>query len=275
MNLLTSTFLFILGTSIGSFLSVVVYRLHSNKKGIFLSRSICPHCNKQLKWNHLIPVFSWLFLKGKCAYCDKKISPKYLTFELITGFIFVITFLNFNFIQTIPASTDISILSYGIDWLIMEQLVFYLVMFTFLLGIFFYDFLYQEIPDSLSLTAVAIAIAGTLVLGTPTVFEMLIGGSALFLFFAAQFYLSGGKWIGGGDIRLGLLIGVLLGIKLGLLALMISYILGATISLILIATKKATKKSKIAFGPFLVSSTIIVVFYGNEILTWYFGLLTS
>ncbi len=273
MTLLVATIIFILGTTIGSFLSVLIFRIHENKKGIFLGKSICPKCEQNLKWQHLVPVLSWIFLKGKCAYCKAKISPSYFIFEITTGALFLASFLHWNFIEVIPSSINNQILTYAINWTSLEQLTFNLIIFTFLLAIFFYDFLYQEIPDSLSLTAISIAIAGGLVLGTPSPVSMTLGGVLLFLFFAIQFYVSKGKWIGGGDLRLGILIGVLLGVKLGFIALIISYILGSLISIALIVAGRANKKTHIAFGPFLATGTIIVVFYGQEILNWYLTFL--
>ncbi|MDA1061040.1 MAG: prepilin peptidase, partial [bacterium] len=98
---------------------------------------------------------------------------------------------------------------------------------------------------------------------------MLIGGLAVFVFFFLQFLISKGAWIGGGDLRMGALIGVLLGWEKGLLAVIISYFIGAILSIYLLATKKVGRKSTIPFGPFLVIGTLISIFYGQEILDWY------
>lgn len=273
MTPLIAALVFILGTIIGSFLSVIIYRLHKKKKGILLSRSICPACKKKLKWKHLIPVFSWIFLRGKCTYCGKRISSHYLILELVTGLLFLAAFFGWNFIETIPSTVNPSVLNYGINWKLFEIFIFYIIEFSFLIGIFFYDLMYKEIPDRLSLPAIAIAIAGRLMLGI-TPLTILIGGVAIFLFFAIQFFLSRGNWVGGGDLRLGALIGVLLGWQLGLLALVIAYLLGAIVSLILLIRKKVTRKSAIPFGPFLVTGTIATIFFGSQILNWYLSTLT-
>ncbi|MBD3360759.1 hypothetical protein GF366_03080, partial [Candidatus Peregrinibacteria bacterium] len=226
---------FILGAFIGSFLSVIIYRVHEKKKGILLSRSICPECGKKLKFRHLIPIFSWIFLQGKCAYCGKKISSHYLMLELITGLLFLASFLTWNFLEAVPSIVDPTVIHYSVNWKIFEIFIFYLIELTLLIGIFFYDLLYREIPDRLSIPAIAVAIAGGLIFGIVSPLNMLIGGGGIFLFFLLQFLLSGGKWIGGGDLRLGALTGILLGWKLGLIALIIAYVLGAIISLILLA----------------------------------------
>jgi leader peptidase (prepilin peptidase)/N-methyltransferase len=273
MTLLTATLMFILGTTIGSFLSVVIYRLYKKKKGILLSRSICPECKKQLKWRHLIPILSWLFLRGKCAYCGKKISSHYLVLELLTGLLFLAAFLQWNFIEEVPSSVNPEILNYMINWDTLEILIFYLIEFTFLIAIFFYDLMHKEIPDRLSFPAIVIAITGGLIFGEPSPLNMVIGGGGIFLFFALQLILSKGKWIGGGDLRLGALMGILLGWEKGLIALVLAYLIGAVVSIILLIQKKVTQKSTIPFGPFLITGIIIALFYGTEIINWYLNLL--
>lgn len=142
-----------------------------------------------------------------------------------------------------------------------------------MIGIFFYDYLYQEIPDSLSIPAIIIAFAKGITLSDPTILSMIIGGAGIFTFFFLQILISKGKWIGGGDLRMGVLMGILLGWEKGLIALVIAYILGSIISLILIFSGKANRKSAIAFGPFLIIGTTIMVFFGDLILISYLSLL--
>lgn len=273
MTLLVAAIIFIFGTAIGSFLSVVIYRLKTDKKGILFSRSMCPACKKHLKWRHLVPVASWLFLRGKCAYCGAKISSHYLTLELATGLMFLAVFLNFNFLTVVPLAGTPDLFNYSIDWKIFELFIFYIIEFSFLIGIFFYDYLYREIPDTLSISAILIAIAGGLIFGNPPFISMVIGGAGIFTFFLLQLLISKGKWIGGGDLRMGVLLGVLFGWEKSLIALVISYILGSVVGLILILGGKATRKSAIAFGPFLVIGTTIVIFFGDLILISYLSML--
>jgi len=274
MTLLVAAFVFIFGTAIGSFLSVVIHRLKTNKKGIIFSRSICPACKKQLKWRHLVPIFSWLFLRGRCGYCGTKISSHYLTLELVTGLVFLATFLNFNFLEIIPLTNTNSLLDYSINWQAFELFLFYIVEFGLLIGIFFYDYLHQEIPDSLSIPAIVIAVTKGLTFSDPSLLNMLIGGTLIFLFFFLQLLVSKGKWIGGGDLRMGILMGVLLGWEKALLALVIAYILGSIVGLFLILKGKATRKSVIAFGPFLVIGTTITVFFGDILLLSYLSMFS-
>jgi prepilin signal peptidase PulO-like enzyme (type II secretory pathway) len=182
--------------------------------------------------------------------------------------------LTWNFIEAVPSTIDPSFLNLTINWQIFEIFIFYIITFTFLTAIFFYDLLYKEIPDRFSIPAIAIAIAGGLLLGLTPPLSMLIGGVGIFAFFALQLVISKGKWIGGGDLRLGALMGILLGWKLGLIALIAAYLFGSIVSIILLLKKKATRKSAIAFGPFLVIGIILAIFYGNQILEWYLGTLT-
>ncbi len=258
------TLAFILGTIFGSFLSVIIYRTKTDKPGIVLGRSICPFCKKKLKFRYLIPILSWLFLRGKCGYCGKKIGIHYLALEIITGLVFVTTFLTFNFIE-------IKFDQFFVNYEMLKFFIFYTIEFLFLITIFFYDLEYKEIPDKFSITAIFIAIAGNIIMHTLSPLNMAIGGISIFLFFALQFLLSNGKWIGGGDLRLGMLIGVLLGWDKGLVALTIAYIIGAILSLILIGMKKLNRKSQIPFGPFLITGTLVAFFFGQQILNWYLG----
>lgn len=273
MTNLLAAITFILGTAIGSFLSVVVYRLNQKHGGIVLSRSICHHCRKKIKWQHLIPVFSWIFLRGKCAYCGKKISVHYLMLELLTGGLFLAFFLRWNFLETIPSTIDPSFLNYTIDWQILQTYIFYIIETGLLMSIFFYDLMHKEIPDKLSFPAIVIALSGGLLLGNPSPLAMLIGGAGILVFFLLQFLLSKGAWIGGGDIRLGLLTGLLLGWEKALIAIILAYFIGAIFSLYLLARRKVTRKSAIPFGPFIITGIFIALFYGQEILDWYLNTL--
>ncbi len=260
---------FILGASIGSFLSVVIYRLKHNVKGIVSSHSICPSCKNKIRWHHLIPVFSWILLRGKCAYCNKKISAHYFIIELATGLLFLSVFLHFNFLTKAPSLVDPTLMTYGINWSTFSLFIYFLIIISLLMAIFFYDLLYKEIPDHFSVPAILIAIIGGIVFGTTSVVSMTIGGIGIFTFFLLQFAISRGTWVGGGDLRLGLFTGVFLGWELGLLAIILSYIIGAIFSIFLIVKGKASRKTAIAFGPFMVMGILISFFYGEEIINWY------
>lgn len=262
---------FILGAIIGSFLSVIIYRVRHNKKGISTGRSICTHCNKQLKVRYMLPLFSWLILRGKCGYCNKKISSHYFLLELMTGLLFVVAFLKWNFLVITPSTITPEITNLNFDWFALKMYLLHVLIFSFFSLIFFYDLLYKEVPDRFSLTSAAIAFSGNIVLGLQTIPSMLIGAALLGGFFLLQFIISKGKWIGGGDIRLGILMGFLLGYKLGILALILAYAVGSLVSISLLVQKKVKGKTEIAFGPFLIIGSLIAIFYGPLIIDWYFS----
>jgi len=101
---------------------------------------------------------------------------------------------------------------------------------------------------------------------------MLFGALVIGGFFFLQFYLSNGKWIGGGDIRMGVLMGLMLGLRNGLVALFLAYVIGAAIGLVMLATKKADMKTRVPFGTFLVLGTLLVLMVGERLIGWYLGL---
>jgi len=269
MTLLTSIIIFVLGTAVGSFISVIIFRLKNNKKGIIFSSSICPKCKQKLKWRHLVPVLSYIFLRGKCAYCQTKISPSYFFLEIITGITFVLTFLHFNFLSpATPLLSDVFTQT-EIIWKTFYIFIFYSVSFSFLITIFFYDLLYKEIPDKISLPAIIIALAGIIILKYIGNTDALIGAAFGFAFFGIQYVISKGRWVGSGDIRLGILMGLLMGFDKTILALALAYIAGAIFSTLLLISKKVTKKTEIPFAPFLTLATITAILFGKEIIDFY------
>lgn len=267
MNVFLTLLIFFLGTAIGSFLSVLIHR-YKEKKNFVMGRSMCPHCKTNLKALDLVPLASFLLLKGRCRFCEKEISPHYFYIELLTGLLLALLFIKFPFFQFLeipPYQTfDVKTLVFFLN---------YAATGIFLIAIFFYDLLFREIPDAFSLPPIAIAFVGGLLTGTPTWQDMLIGGAAAGIFFQGQIMISKGRWLGDGDTRLGILMGILLGWKLLLVAIFFAYAFGACISIYLLAAKKATAKTAIAFGPYLVSGTFFAIFMGEYVLNWYTGLL--
>lgn len=269
MHAILTTFIFILGASIGSFLSVVIYRISKKTQGIIAGRSSCPHCKKTLRSLDLIPILSYIKLRGKCRFCKKKISSRYLTLELLTAFAFITIFFRFPFFSENP---DIHY-GFSLDLELMLKFWLHLVYSTFLIGIFFYDLHYSAIPDLLLFPLIAITLIGSFIIGQPDSMSMIIAIGIAVLFFGGQILLSKGKWLGEGDLYLALGLALMFGWKMLLVAIMLSYILGALVSIVLLVTKKAQGKSKIPFGPFLVLGSFITIFFGEEILAWYLSSL--
>jgi prepilin signal peptidase PulO-like enzyme (type II secretory pathway) len=216
----------------------------------------------------LIPIFSFIFLKGKCRYCGKKISIQYPLVELASSILLVFIYLNLNLIgENILAF-------YPFNPILLYVLMVFLTMI--LLAIFVYDLKYYIIPDGLVVSGFFIAVIfifySYFIIDKFSLIDNALGMITFAGFFAIQYFISKGKWVGWGDVNLGLLLGVILGLKLTVLSLMLAYISGAIISLILIALKIKSRKDIIPFGPFLIAASFLSFFYGNEVINWYLNI---
>lgn len=247
--------IFFLGLALGSFLNSWIWRAHENFK-IVNGRSMCPACRRQLTWYENIPVLSYLVLWGKCRTCKIDI-PKHFSFvELGTALIFVlVAWKNLNSAALAPT-------------LFLRDFTFA----SLLILIFIYDYLYQEIlPEVVWFGALA-GLIFNIFLGQSLI-SMLVGLLAAGGFFFLQYVISNGKWIGGGDVRMGVLIGIWLGWPVTLVALFIAYIVGAAYGLGLMAYGKKRLSSAVPFGTYLALGTFVSMLWGNEILEWYMRLL--
>jgi len=254
------TLSFIFGLIIGSFINCLIYRLH--KKKSLWNRSFCPKCKHKISWYDNIPVFSFLFLKAKCRHCKKGISWQYPVVEFVTALLFALAFYvhanNFNFFSIFDSSIIILIR----DWFIISVMIV----------VFLYDLKYYLILDIITLPSIVIVLILNLVIGVEWQ-NLLISGIIGLSFFLIQFVVSRGKWIGGGDLRLGLLMGVALGWPLVLLAIMLSYISGSFVGVYLLVRNKKKWGSKLPLGVFLSVGTVVVVLWGQKILAWYLALI--
>lgn len=249
--------IFIAGLCLGSFLNALEWRIY-NKISLFDARSKCSQCGTQLKWYDNIPLLSFVQLRGKCRACKKHISWQYPLVELSMGFVFVLLAL------TTLQSGSIEEL-----W----RLIFRFFVVWILSFIFIYDFKYQEVLDAMAfIPAILIFVIKFAVFGVSWQ-DMAIGAVIGSGFFLLQYLVSKGRWVGGGDIRIGLLMGVILGWELLLVALWIAYIVGAIVSVTLLVVKKKKMKSQIAFGTFLSVATLVVMVWGEGILSFYLSFL--
>ncbi len=252
-------FIFIFGLCVGSFINALVYRLQEKMPWV-KARSICPECKTQLKWWHNIPLLSFIILCGRCAFCQKKIPWSYPLIEFFTGILFVIALIFFD----------------GHYF----SLFFQFFTIVVLVMLFLYDLKYTLIPDIISLPAIGVVLIFQL---TYLFFRgQLEINNFLFIFlsaiigggwFAAQYLVSHGKWVGGGDIRLGILMGLVLPWPHIITGLSLAYIGGAFISLPLLLSHRKNLKSEIAFGVFLVPATIVALWWGDKIVMWYLNLI--
>ena len=255
---------FLFGLATGSFLNCIIYRLHTGES-FFSGRSYCPHCQHILSWQDLIPVFSFLILKGKCRYCSQKISWQYPLVELSTALLFVLIF-NLQSISTLSQSITT---------------LYLFIISSFLIVIFVYDLKHYIIPDKVIYSAIGIVFLYQLFriwnFGNWDLFRISNLGFGILpsLFLLAIILLSGGKWMGLGDFKLAFFMGLFLGFPNILVALFLAFFIGAIIGLGLIALGKKTLKSEIPFGPFLVTGTFIALFWGRVIIDWYLSLFLA
>ncbi|MBU4217110.1 prepilin peptidase [Candidatus Parcubacteria bacterium] len=258
-----SFFALLFGLIIGSFLNALIWRLHTGES--MMERSKCPKCGKAIAWYDNVPVLSYLFLLGKCRGCKMRISFQYPLVELITGLLFMLAF-NFS-------ARGGSVLGGQ-----LPNYIFFITLFRdfFLIStmiiVFIYDLRWYLILDVITLPSIAVLFVLNLVLGISwqsLLLSGIIGGG----FFLLQFIISKGKWIGGGDIRLGFLMGIALGWPQIITALMLAYIAGAFIGIGLIVFGKKKWSSHVPFGVFLSVATIVTLFWGDPLLRWYFGFI--
>lgn len=255
----------LLGLVFGSALTALISRQAKGERW-WKGRSHCPKCRHVLSVPDLVPVFSYVLLRGKCRHCRGVIGASYPLVELSTAALFAVA----ATVRLGPAAAG------GFDalsapgWPLLLRDWFAIVV---LVQIFLYDLWFGYILDQVTLPAIVVLLAWNLALGMPLP-PLLIGAAVGGGFFLLQYVVSGGTWIGGGDIRLGALMGVLLGWPLVLVALFVSYLTGGVAGAVLLASKRKSVGSQIPFGTFLSAATLVVLFWGADLLAWYFkGLL--
>jgi leader peptidase (prepilin peptidase)/N-methyltransferase len=264
--------LFIIGLFFGSFLNVLVDRIPQGKT-VVKGRSRCDFCRKKLNWYDLVPVFSFVFSKGKCRYCKRSLSIFYPVIEVTTGLMFVLTYL-FT-IYYLPFTNSNEIINHQSS---IINLLYYLLIISSFIVIFFTDLKYGIIPDKVLLLATMIVAFYLLFISPELSIINLISGVATFLFFiiiSLGFSLLLKKEsMGGGDIKLVFLLGLFLGFPNIIISLYIAFLTGAAVGIILILwRKKSFRKATIPFGPFLILGAILSLFWGNPIYAYALKLL--
>lgn len=266
MEIIVYLMIFIIGASIGSFLNVLIDRLPNNES--INGRSHCDYCGKKIKWFDLTPIFSYFFLGGKTRCCHKKLSFQYPMIEMITGTLFILIF-NFKFL-IINQFLNLNnyILNQNFQLQISNLLLIWGIA-SCLIVIFVSDFKYHLISDYILLALLIFSfvfhLSGNLTMEqwNNYLISALIVSSPIWL----VYFISKERAMGLGDVYLAGVMGFLLGWKEGLLALYIAFITGAIFGLTLIMIKNKKIKSKIAFGPFLVIGTTIMLFFSNNIFS--------
>ncbi len=252
MTFINAIIFFIIGTIFGSFINVLVLRYNTGLS--FVSgRSKCFSCGKTLPWHEMIPIFSFIILRGKCSSCKSKISYQYPLAEFITGILFLLIFLIFGITIMLP---------------------FYILIVSTLVAISVYDIKHKIIPDGMVIFFDAIAFIFLLAshqfaLFSPAAPIDFWAGLLLFAFFAFFWLVSRGKWMGFGDAKLALGVGWILGMSGGIFAVMLAFWIGAAASLIILGLQKLnisrlglTIKSEIPFAPFIIFAFFLEFFTG-------------
>ncbi len=235
-----------IGLLFGSFANVLIVRIPAGKS-IVTPPSHCPHCGHPLRALDLVPVLSWLFLKGKCRYCQGRISPRYPLIELLTAALFVGVFMRWGL-------SDFTLAGW--------------VLVIILVSAAFIDLDEGIIPDVITIPGVILGLAVSFfTIGfLPALWGALAFGGVLFV---AAVISQGG--MGGGDIKLAAAIGAFCGLPGALITLLLSSLLGTLFGIILIMMGRAGRKTPVKFGPFLAVSAYIAFLFSNEIVMWYLG----
>lgn len=258
-----------LGLVLGSFVNALIWRVRAQETAakpnkdlsILHGRSMCPSCRHTLQALDLIPVISWVALRGKCRYCHKPISRLYPLVELLTAALFIVSYL------------------FWPEVIIGQQqllFAFWLIFVTGFVALLVYDARWMMLPNRIIYPLMVLAAGQWLavwwIYGLSGQQLLDIGLSVLVAggIFYVLFQVSGGKWIGGGDVKLGFLLGLLIAKPVhSFLLLFMAALLGSLVSIPLMIVGKAGRKTRIPFGPFLLAGGFVVMLFGAAIIGWY------
>ena len=241
--------IFLFGITIGSFLNVCILRI-PNHETVVTERSHCMNCGYQLSWYDMVPVFSWLCLGGKCRKCKKPISPQYPIVEAVNGILYVVVF--------------------AVNGFSLESIL-YCLFVSALLVLSVIDWRTYEIPIGINIFILVLGILHT-ALDYSNWMMYVIGFFSVSLFLFLLLWISKGRAIGGGDVKLMAVAGLLLGWKLAILAFFIGCIVGSVIHLLRMKLSGADKV--LAMGPYLSVGLFIAALWGNAMIGWYLGMFS-
>lgn len=214
------------------------------------------HCAHKLSWWENIPLVSFLVLRGRCRACRRAIPGDYFWVELATALLFVgLTYFHLRLPVLNP-------------WHFFRDLFFA----ALLVVIFIYDLKYQLVLSGVVWAGAIVGFAINYSLGLST-YSLLLGAAVGGGFFLAQYLVSRGRWVGGGDVRLGVMLGALLGWPGILLCLFLSYVIGAFVAIPLLLLGRKSWGSEVPFGTFLAVGAFVVMLWGGEIMGWYRGIV--
>jgi leader peptidase (prepilin peptidase)/N-methyltransferase len=256
---------FLAGLAVGSFLNVCIYRM-PRKISIVLPSSHCPSCKNPIRPADNIPVLSFLVLKGRCRNCGARIEWRYPVVELVSGFLFLLSYLRFGF---------------------SSGLFFYYAFSCALVVITFIDLEHRIIPDRISIPFLLIGLVGSVfpALRAPTLggsvdaasyshffsslLGIIVGGGSLTLVGYVYFKATGVEGMGGGDVKLTAMIGAFLGWKAVLAVIFLASLGGSALGIVLMLVFRMSRRTPIPFGTFLAPSGIIMLFCWSRLIEWY------
>ena len=286
--LVTIFVLLILGLCTGSFINALVWRIRQQEKrktkrttnyklqttnlSILSGRSQCPNCGHILSAKDLIPLISWVALRGRCRYCHKPISAQYPIIELSAGVLFVASYLFWPTSDFQGSTLEIGQVLLFATWLLVS---------IGLLALLVYDYKWMLLPNRILYPTALVAVLGRLIYiagfspeKSDAFIQWVLAVGVASGIFWLLFVASSGKWIGYGDVRLGLITGTVLGTPgLAFLMIFIASILGTLFVLPAMASGKTSMTSRVPFGPFLIAATYLALLFGQSVIDWYQGLL--
>jgi leader peptidase (prepilin peptidase)/N-methyltransferase len=248
-------YIFFIGMCVGSFLNVCIYRLPAGKS-IVRPASACPACGTVIRWYDNIPLISYIILRGRCRSCKAQISIRYPIIELLCGLFATITWMHYG---------------YGLPALI------YFILIAALLVITFIDIDHRIIPDIISLPGLPLGFLASFILPQLKWSDSLIGiaaggGSLLAVAWGYQL-ITGKDGMGGGDIKLLAMEGAFLGWKGVLFIVMASSLIGTAVGIFMMLRSGKGMKMALPFGPFLAMGAILYIFWGPQLIDWYYNLI--
>jgi leader peptidase (prepilin peptidase)/N-methyltransferase len=242
----------ILGLMIGSFLNVLIYRI-PNKKQFVKGRSFCPECKNEIHWYHNIPLLSFLFLRGKCAYCGVRIPIRYPLVEVLNALAYL------YFFWRLGLTIELGVFAFLASALIV---------------IFFIDLDHQIIPDLITLPGMIVGLAVSFLSGgigiVPALIGLVVGGGSLYLVALLGDWLFKKESMGGGDIKMAAMLGAFLGWQKVLFVFMASAVIGLVVSLTLMFFSSKLRETRmVPFGPFIALAAFLAIVWGDQIIGYY------
>lgn len=245
---------FLFGAVVGSFLNVCIYRLPLYQS-IITPGSRCMSCGTAVRWFDNIPMFSWLFLRGRCRSCGVGFSVRYPFVELLTACLTLLLFVRFG---------------------LSVSFVIYFFFIAALIVVTFIDFDHQIIPDEISLPGIGLGFLASFFLPEPgwlsSLAGIVVGWGSFALIFYGYLWLTGREGMGGGDAKLLAMLGAFLGLKSVPFIIFASSLVGTVAGLSIMALQRKGRHLAIPFGPYLALGALLYIFYGPQLISWYLQL---